>query len=132
MFVYEWPARIDVAVIADLILSYGSAQLMRSFGAMRVVAIGAVDEPFVHAMAKRHRELRPLLLMAPIAELRLRLHQQEFPRFRMVCRMARSAGDIVPGMQRIDDVQLLGATRMAAQALGVDRFRTCLCEKEEL
>jgi hypothetical protein len=62
----------------------------------------------------------------------LRPHQQEFPRFRMVCRMARSAGDIVPGMQRIDDVQLLGATRMAAQALGVDRFRSCLCEKEQL
>jgi|SRR5580692_3314873 hypothetical protein len=132
MFVYEWPTLIDVAVIADLVFSDRRAHLMRPLSAVRVMAIGALDEPFVHAMAKRHRELRPLLLMAPIAELRLRPHQQEFPRFRMVCRMARSAGDIVPGMQRIDDVQLLGATRMAAQALGVDRFRSCLCEKEQL
>jgi len=35
-------------------------------------------------------------------------------------------------MQRIDDVPLLCPTRMAAQALGVDRFRTRLCEKEQL
>ena len=83
-------------------------------------------------MPKRHRELWPLLLVARIAKLGLRLHEQELPRLRMVRRMARSAGDIVPGMQRIDDVPLLGATRMAAQALRVDRFRTRLCEKEQL
>jgi hypothetical protein len=75
MFVYEWSALIDVAVIADLILGDGRAQLMRSFGAVRVMAIGALDQAFVHAMPKRHRELWPLLLMAPIAKLRLRLHQ---------------------------------------------------------
>jgi hypothetical protein len=132
MFVYEWPALVDVAVIADLILSYGRAQLMRPLSAVRIMAVRALDEPFVHAMAKRHGELRPLLLMAPIAELRLRPHQQEFPGFRVMCRMARSAGDIISRMQRFDDVQLLGATRMAAQALGVDRFRTCLREKEQL
>ena len=132
MFVYKWPTLIDVAVIAELILSYGSAQLVRLFRAVRIMAVRAPDEPFVDAMAKGHRELRPLLLMAPIAELRLRPHQQEFPRFRMMCRMARSAGDIVPGMQRIDDVQLLGATRMAAQALAIDRFWSRLCEKEQL
>jgi hypothetical protein len=62
----------------------------------------------------------------------LRPHQQEFPRFRMMCRMARSAGDIVPGMQRIDDVPLLRPSRMAAQALGIHGFWTRLCEKEQL
>jgi hypothetical protein len=87
---------------------------MRSFGAVRVVAIGALDQPFVHAMPKGHRKLRPLLLVTPIAKLRLALDQQKLTRFRVVRRMARGAGDIVSGMQRIDDVPLLGATRMAA------------------
>jgi hypothetical protein len=75
MFIYEWPALIDVAVKADLVLSDGRAQLMRSFGAVRIMAIGALDEAFVHVMAKWHRELRFLLLMAGIAKRRLRLHQ---------------------------------------------------------
>ena len=43
MFIYEWPALIDVAVKADLVLSDGRAQLMRSFGAVRIMAIGALD-----------------------------------------------------------------------------------------
>ncbi len=132
MFVYEWPALIDVAVVADLVLSDGLAQLMRPLSTMGVMTIGALNQALVHAMSKRHRELRPLLLMAPIAKLRLRPHQQKFPRFRMMCRMARSAGDIVSGMQRIDNVPLLRPTCMAAQALGVDRFRSRLCEKEQL
>jgi len=75
MFVYEWPALIGVAGIADLVLGDGRAHLMRSFGAVRVMAIGALDQPFVHAMPKRHRKLGPLLLMAPIAKIRLRFHQ---------------------------------------------------------
>ena len=74
MFVYEWPALVDVAVMADLILGYGRAQLVWLFRAVRIMAVRALDEPLVHAMAKRHRELRPLLLMAPIAKLRLTLH----------------------------------------------------------
>jgi hypothetical protein len=88
MLVYEWTAFIDVAVKANLILSYGSAQLVRLFRAVRVMAIGALDQAFVHAMPKGHRKLRPLLLMAPIAKRRLALHQQELTRFRVVRRMA--------------------------------------------
>jgi hypothetical protein len=88
MLVYEWPALIDVAVIADLVLSDRSAQLMRLFGAVRVMAIGALDQAFVHTVPKGHRELRTLLLVAPIAKRRLTLYQQEFSRFRVVRRMA--------------------------------------------
>jgi hypothetical protein len=88
MLVYEWTALIDVAVIADLVLSDRSAQLMRLFGAVRVMAIGALDQAFVHTVPKGHRELRTLLLVAPIAKRRLTLYQQEFSRFRVVRRMA--------------------------------------------
>lgn len=98
MFVDEGPALIDVAVIADLVLGDGRAQLMGPLGAVRVMAIGALDQTFVHAMPKGHRKLWPLLLMAPIAEFGLALNEQELPRFRVVWRMARNAGDIVSGM----------------------------------
>ena len=99
MLVYEWSALIDVAVIADLVLGDGRAQLVGPLGAVRVMAIGTLDQPLVYAMPKGHRELRPLLLMAPIAEFGLTLNEQELPRFRVVWRMARGAGDIVSGMQ---------------------------------
>src|SRR5207253_3546045 len=45
--------------------------------------------------------------------------------------MARHARDIVPGMQRSVDVKRFRPTCVAAQALGVNLFRT-LCEKEQL
>lgn len=132
MFVYEWPAFIGVAVIADLAFRDRSAQLMRSFRAVRVMAIGALDQAFVHAVSKGHGELRLLLLVARIAKRRLALHQQKLTRLRMVSRMARGARDVVPGVQRIDRVPLLSATRVATLALGIDCFWTRFCEKEQL
>ena len=42
---------------------------------VKFVAIGAFHQALFHFVVKRHRELRPLLLMAPIAKLRLRFHQ---------------------------------------------------------
>ena len=77
---------------------------MRPLGAVRVMAIGALDEPFVHAMPKRHGELRLLLLMAGIAKLRLRLDQEKLAGLRVVRRMARSTRDVALGMQGIDGV----------------------------
>lgn len=132
MFVDEGAALVDVAVMANLILSNRGAQLMLSLSAVRIMAIGALNEALVHAMAEGHRELSPLLLMARITECRLRLGQQEFTSRRMVGRMAGRAGDVVSRMQRIDDVQLLRSTGMAAKALGIDLFRAGLREKEQL
>jgi hypothetical protein len=48
---------------------------MRSFGAVRVMAIGALNQAFVHAMPKGHRKLRPLLLVARVTKFRLIFHQ---------------------------------------------------------
>ena len=55
----------------------GNAHLMRSYRAVRIVAIGALDQPFIHAMVEGHVELRFLLQMARKAKRGLRLHQQE-------------------------------------------------------
>jgi hypothetical protein len=60
-----------------------------------VVAIGALDQPLVYAMAKRHIELRPLLQVAGIAKLGLSLDQHVFPCLRMVHRVAGGAANVV-------------------------------------
>ncbi len=75
---------IRVALKADGVLLRGCAHLMRLDGAVRVVAIRAVDKPFVHAMVKGHFELRFLGLVASDAELRLGFRQQKLPSFRVV------------------------------------------------
>ncbi len=55
---------------------------------MRIVAIGALDQPFIYAVMKRHSELRLLLQVARVTKLGLRFHQQEFRRGGMVRGMA--------------------------------------------
>ncbi len=70
---------IRVALKADGVLLRGGAHLVRFDGAVRVVAIRAVDKPFVHAMVKGHFKLRLLSLVASDAELRLRSGQQKLP-----------------------------------------------------
>ena len=75
---------IRVALKADGVLLRGCAHLMRLDGAVRVVAIGAVDKPFVHAMVKGHFELGFLGLVASDAELGLGFCQQKLPSFCVV------------------------------------------------
>lgn len=60
VFEDEWPLLVGVALEANLVLARGRAHLVRLHGAMRVVTVGALDEPFVHPMMERHVELRLL------------------------------------------------------------------------
>src|SRR5256885_12949705 len=60
-----------------------------------VVAIGALHQPLVYAMAKRHIELSSLLQVAGIAKLGLRLDQHVFPGLRMVHRVAGGAANVI-------------------------------------
>ena len=71
-------------------------------GAMRVMAIAALDQTLVHAMVKGHFELRLLLQVAPVAKLGLRLDQQKLGCRGVMRRMARNATDVVLGMNRIE------------------------------
>lgn len=87
---------------------------------MRIVAIGALDEAFVHAMVERHGELRFLLEMAGIAELGLRFDEQEVCVLAVMRRVAGSAGDIVLRMHGIDGIHVFRAGGMAGKAAGID------------
>src|SRR5271156_3261511 len=69
----KWPLLIGMASEANNVLRRRSAHLLRPSGPMRVVAVGALNQTLVHAVMKRHFELRLLLQVAGIAKLRLAL-----------------------------------------------------------
>ena len=70
----KWAVLVHVALKADRILAGGSSHLFGSHSSVGIVAIGALDQAFVHAVVERHGKLRLLLEMAGVAKLRLRLH----------------------------------------------------------
>jgi len=131
VLVNERSPLVGVAVVANLILSHRSAQLVRPLCAVRIMAIRTLHETFIHAVPEWHRELRTLLLMAAVAELRLGFDQQEFARRGVVGGMAGGARNIAPGVQRVDRMELLRTAGVATQALRVDCLGSRLGKKEE-
>ena len=71
MLEYEWASLVGVARKAGGVLRRRGAHLFGCDGAVRIVAISALDQALVHAVVKRHRELRLLLQVTRIAKLRL-------------------------------------------------------------
>ena len=83
---------------------------------MGVVAIAALHEAFVDAVAARHVELRAHVTVALVARLGLALSQQEPRRLRAVVGVARRAGDVVLGVLGAPDVGAAIVLGMAGQA----------------
>ena len=130
VFVDKWSLLVDVAGKANGVLRGRRAHLLGANRSMNIVAVAALDQAFIYAMMKRHRELRLLVQMAGITKRGLRFDQQEFLGFRVVRRMAGRAADVVLRMHRIDGVHVLRAARVAGEALSVDLFRGVLAENE--
>ena len=131
VFEYKGALLVRVALEAHRVLRGRSPHLVGLYRAVHVVAIAALDQPFVHAMMERHVELRFLLEMAPVAKLGLRLYEQEIRFFTVVRRMARDATNAILGMLRVDCIHVLCATRVAAQAARINFFGGGFFEKEE-
>lgn len=132
MFKDERAVLVDVALKANRILSSRSAHLLGCCGSMRIMAIAALNESFVHTVMEWHAKLRLLLQMAGIAKLGLCLHQQEFLGFCMMGRVAGDAAHVALSMQRVHRIHVLGATGMARQAAVVDFFGRMILEDEDL
>jgi hypothetical protein len=86
---------VDVTFEADRVLRRGRPDLFWTYRSVRVMAIAALDQPFVHAMMERHVELGLLLQVACVAKLRLGLYEQELGFFGMVRRMAGDATNVI-------------------------------------
>ena len=132
VFEHIRPFLFRVALEADRILRGGSPHLLRFHCTVYVMAITALDQPFVDAMMKGHFELGPLLEVARVTELRLFLLQQEFFGLRMMRRMARGATDVVLAMHGVDCVHVLRTARVAGEATVIDLPGRVIFKDEDL
>jgi hypothetical protein len=84
--------------------------------AVRVMAIGANDHPFVDAVLERHGKLRTNVGMAAIAKLGLRAGQQKLRHRRFVNGMAIRTHHVVLAVRRPPDVRSGERLRVTAEA----------------
>jgi len=129
---HERTSLIGVARVANRILRRRGSHLLCRYRSVRVVAVAALNQPFVHPMVKGHAELRFLLKMTGVTKLRLSSYQQEFLGLRVMRRMTGDATDIALGVLRINRIHVLGAARMASQATGIDLLSGMVFEDENL
>ena len=122
VFENKRPLLVRVALEADRILRGRSPHLVRLHRAVHVVAIAALDQPFVHAMMERHIELGFLLEMASIAKFGLGLNKHKIRFFAVMRRMAGDATDVIFRMLRVDCIHVLRAAGVAGQAARIDFF----------
>src|SRR5690242_1378962 len=99
MLEYEWALLIAVAFKADQVFRTRRAQLPGQESAVRVVAIRALHQPFVHPVMKRAGELLFLVEMAGVAELWLLVLHQKLAFLGVMRAVAVRATDIVLQMR---------------------------------
>lgn len=120
MLIHEWPLFFGVALVADLVIAVSPAQLVGKETTMRVVAVAALEQPFVDPMVKRASELRANLQMAAVAQPWCSLFQQEFFFFRVMRVVAIGAGYSAFQMGRPAIIVVLCAVLVAIQAARAD------------
>lgn len=123
---------VGVAGVADGVLGRRSPHLLGPNCAVHIVAIGALNQSFVHAMVKGHLKLGLLLQMAGVAKRGLIFYEKKFLRLRMVGRVAGDATDLVLIVNRVDGTHVLSAAPVACQTAGVDFFRRRIFEDKNL
>ena len=64
VLIHEWSLQIRMALETDRILGGRSSHLLRLHRTVHVVAIAALDQPFIYSMVERHVELGFLFQMA--------------------------------------------------------------------
>src|SRR5690348_8753012 len=120
MLEHERPLFFTMAAQANIIFAGRGPQPAPAHGSVRIVAVLALYEAFVHAMAEWFAEFRFLLVMAAIAELRRLLDQERALHFSDVRRMAIDARHAVAGMGAARPVAVLLAEFVATQAAAAD------------
>jgi hypothetical protein len=116
MFESKRSGFVCMAVEAELILGCCSPQLVRQKATMRIVAITAADQAFINFVMERLGKIRLHVEMAGEAKLRLRNLQQLCLDLWSMDRVAIGTADIVLNVLRAQEVGMLLAKFMAAQA----------------
>ena len=116
MFEYERSLFVRVARVADRISRCRRAQLLADEPAVRVMAIRALHESFLHPMVEGHIELRLLVEMTAVAELGLCFHQEKVIRAGMMRGMTTQTAQVVLTVSRARDVRVILPGSVALQA----------------
>src|SRR5215467_14084074 len=106
MFIDERPPFVGVAVVANLISRWLGANLTQVGGAVRIVAVAALDESFIDSVVIRLAKIRASRGVTGVAKLGLYLNQQILRLLSEMGRMAIEAADIAIGMRRLAEVSL--------------------------
>lgn len=89
---------------------------------VRIVAVAALHNTFVHPVLERHVELRAHRPVAVVTEVRLRLSQQEFRSGRAVDGMAAGTNDVSKRVLRSADFRPGPIFAVAGEAVVEDLF----------
>ena len=81
VFEHERSGLVGMAFEANRVFCRGGAQLTGEKAAVLIVAVGALDEAFVHTMVERPVELLLLIEMAGVTQGRLAGFEQELALF---------------------------------------------------
>ena len=127
VFEYEGPHGVGVAFGANRELAGGGADLMSDLSAVGIVAVTALHEPDIDAVAIGPGELGFLRSMATETKVGLRLHQHEIYVFGFVWAVARGATDAAGEMSGFREVLgfQTGLVTRGADGSGLRR-RECL------
>lgn len=122
---------VGVAFKARDVLGGRIAQLAGPDSAMRIMTVGALNEPLVHAVMERHFKFRLFLKMAGVAELRLAFHEQELLDGGMMGRMAVDTTHLVASMLGAQGVGMFGVLCVAIEAALIHFFGSGFIEAED-
>lgn len=132
MLVYKRSPGIGVALSAGRVSAGQSFHLPQGCGAMRVVAVAALDQALIDPVVIGFRKIGLGRGVAAIALLRLFLNQQILGRFGMVRRMAVKTTNIIAGMRGTGEVPLFVLCGMATKAPGIGFLARKILEADDL
>lgn len=130
MLVHKRTRRLRVTLRADGILIGARLKQLGLECAVRIVAVSAIDQPFIHAMMKREIKCGFCICMALIADLRLLGFQQFRLRVKMMDAVAARAAYACRAMGRPLKVWMVAD--VTRQAFLVDLLWRCLRELKNL
>ena len=120
VFIHERSRFVRVTLETNLVLRSRSPQLPGQESAMRIVAIGALHQAFVHSMVEWPVELLVLVEMAAVAQRRLLSLEQEVFFFCMVRIVTIRTAYSVLQVYRPREVAVLLAILVAIQTTRTD------------
>ena len=119
MLVDKWSPGICVALGAYCVSAGQGFHLAQGCGAMRVMAVTAVNQAFIYAVVIRLGKIGLRRSVAAVALFRLFFGQQVLRCCGMVRRMAIQATHIIAGVRGTGEMSLFVLCAMAAEAPGI-------------